>query len=152
MALFIMGVVVQLLFVGYRHGSIALRKARQEKEAVLTNERLLLRLKQIFDQATSCRERELGGFVIEYTGGTDVDPRFRLSLEGQLYVDKKELMLITRGEEGETRLEVLHDKVSAIALSFFDVHEGCFVEKFPKSRPPMVKVTVNQNTVLPIFL
>lgn len=151
-AFLIMGVVIQLLFTGYRHGAVALKKAREEKEAVVRQEKLALRLQQLFDRAVACKARERGGFAIEYVGGADIDPHFRGSLEGELYVDQEALVFVTRSQEGAERLEVLYERVQAFELDFFDLKEGVFAAKFPTSKPPMIRVTLDNHFILPLFL
>lgn len=145
-----------MLFVGYRQAATALAKTHTEKETVLSHQRLQLRLGQIFRAAESCQQISSDKFLIQYQGGVDPDPRFRGPLEGYLYTNKKQLLLISRPEEGDPRLEVLHDNVSAISFLFFDIKSGCFTENFPIIKPFMMQVRIptenDPNFTLPLFL
>ena len=90
-------------------------------------------------------------YYIKYKGGIDPDPDFRLEVESVLQLSNNVLTLVSWPESGAPRREVLGENINSITLEFFDEKESKFLPEYPKQKPIMIKVKVNEK-VIPLFL
>jgi hypothetical protein len=150
-ALAIMAGVMGLLFTGFYGVIKAKERVEKERERVLSLQRLKLRFSLLFKdviEVSALSERE---YRIKHRGGIDPDPRFRTEIETILKLQGKVLTLSSLPEEGAPRQETLGEQIETIRFEFFDEKEGTFTPHYPRRKPFMMKVILNQKE-LPLFL
>ena len=150
-AFLIMGGAIVMLFTGFLDAIRAKTMLRQQKEEILALHRLKLRLSLLFKDVVGVRKIPSDLYYIKYKGGIDPDPDFRLEVESVLQLSNNVLTLVSWPESGAPRREVLGENINSITLEFFDEKEGKFLPEYPKQKPIMIKVEVNEK-VIPLFL
>lgn len=151
--LLIMGIVLEMLFLGYRQALVAKQKLYEEKEIVLGRQRLLLRLGTVFQTLQSC-QKVAEGWFLHYDGGMDPEAHFRGPLEALLCIRGGKLLLISWPNEGLPRVETLYEDRNCKTLSFefFNSKTGTFQSSFPETKPCMMKIKIDSSLELPFFL
>ena len=146
------------LLSSYRELVLAKTLLRKDKERILTQQRVELRLAQVFSKLEKIKS-ENKSFFLTFDNGLDSDPAFRGVIEGTLYIDKeKRLTLATWPQENskdKPRVEVLMENIDDFKLRFLDTGLAGFVEDYPKEKPSMMKVFLESNnntTTLPLIL
>ncbi len=152
-ALVLMSGVLAFLFTGFYDAIKAKNFVKAEKEKILSEERLKLKFYTLFKNIIDIKPLGDNTYSLKYNGGIDPDPEFCTDLKAMLVLKDKRLTLITYSpeKEGAPRQELLSDSVDTLQFEYFDEKVGTFLPTFPKHKPLMVKVTINE-TILPLFL
>jgi type II secretory pathway pseudopilin PulG len=150
-AFLIMGGAITMLFTGFLDAIRAKTMIRQQKEEILALHRLKLRLSLLFKDAIDVRKTPSDLYYIKHKGGIDPDPDFRLEVESVLQLSNNVLTLDSWPESGAPRREVLGENIKSIELKFFNEKEGKFLPEYPKEKPIMIKVKINDKAI-PLFL
>jgi hypothetical protein len=153
-ALVIMAGVTALLFSGFYSAIHGKNIVKKERERILNLQRLKLRFAVLFKDIIDIKPISENAYYILYKGGIDHNPGFRGEVESILKLNNKALTLTTWAEKEEPRRELIGENISSIHFLFFDAAEGKFTPEYPKQKPPMMKVVLNQNDkeTLPLFL
>ena len=152
-SLLIMGIVLEMLFLGYRQAVFTQQKFCKEQEIVLRRQRLLSRLGTVFQTLQSC-QKVTEGWFLRYDGGMDPEIHFRGPLEALLSVKGGQLLLISWPQAGPPRVETLYEDkdMKTLSFQFFDSKRGEFRPLFPETPPIMMKLIIDSTLVLPFFL
>ncbi len=140
--------LVLFLITIYQETAIGKKKLEKEKKIIFDRQRAQLRLKQLFESATFCEEKEAGHWAISYNNRVDLDPHFQGEREGTFICSKDRkgesyLVFTTLSKEGSVRTEILLQGVYKFSLLFFDKTSGKWSATYPKNRPFMIQVILS---------
>jgi hypothetical protein len=143
-------IIIGILFSSFREFSLAKTSLRKDKEFILNRQKLQLRLGQIFSSLKSLKI-ENNACHLSYDNGIDLEKDFRGSLDAMLLIDKGRLALVSWGEQGKVRKEILCECAKSFSFSFFDAKIGTWSPQYPEQKPLMLKITIDK-TPYPFFL
>lgn len=144
--------VIAILMSGFFDAIRAKKLVKQEREQILTEQRLKLRFGVLFKDVLDVKSLpNQTGYYIRYKGGIDPDPHFRDELEALLQLNNNILTLTSYPPEGAHRHEVLCEQVTGMKIEFFDEQTAKFENSFPKNKLRLMKVTLDKME-LPLFL
>jgi hypothetical protein len=153
-AFLIMSGVIAFLFAGFFDAIKARNLVKTEKEKILSDERLRLKFYTLFRNIIDIKPLENNSYRLKYNGGIDPEPAFHnTELEAVLTLKNKSLELVTYSPDKDTppRKELLSEHVDSLGFEFFDKKTGGFTSDFPKHKPCMMRVFINQKP-MPLFL
>lgn len=132
----------------YQETAIGKKELEKEKKIIFDRQRAQLRLKQLFESATFCEQKEPGHWAISYNNRIDLDPHFQGEREGTFSCskdreEKSYFMFTTLSKEGSVRTEILLEGVYQFSFLFFDKTSGKWSATYPKNRPFMIQVVLS---------
>jgi hypothetical protein len=143
-------IIIGILFSSFREFSLAKNSLRKDKELILNRQKLQLRLGQIFSSLKTLKI-ENNACHLSYDNGIDLEKDFRGQLEAMLLIDKGRLALVSWGEQGKVRKEIICESAKSFSFNFFDTKKGIWISAYPEQKPLMMKIIIDQTTH-PFFL
>ncbi len=149
LALLLTGGLLSVLFFNYLHLETKIQKVIQNKQEVLAEQVMQLRLSQVFEQ--TLQEPfyfEEGALFFHFNAGIDLDPLFCNELKCKLFLHSTALTLSCYAKNGKAREERLLSNIHTLNFSFFDQVTKQWTEQWDKNRkelPSMVQIRSSKN-------
>jgi hypothetical protein len=147
----LMGGVIAILLNGFYEAIKAKNHLKQDREKILTLQRLKTRFAALFKNVIDVKCLSDNVYYIRYKGAVDHERSFRSEVEAVLQIKNNILSLTSWPQKGGPRHEILSEGANLLKLELFDEKKGEFSKKYPSPSPRLIKITFN-NEELPLFL
>lgn len=161
-SLLLFSLIMVTLFSSYRELCMIQSSLQQQKSKIFSQQKLRLRLKQIFKNLSSFEKIEENCWTFNYDNELEYDPELRGKVKAMFYLSpfyncedplKKNLIYEISTKDGKSRLEILFENVEDCTFLFFDESIKEWTTIYPKISPRFIKISMNKNQlIVPLFL